>query len=80
MAGLSRGHLTILHKADECIGCCCCAELIPQYFEMNDRGLAVLKGGRQTGVFRRARGLRMDQPEIEKAVTGCPVDIISTDG
>ncbi len=78
MSGLSRGHLTILHKAGECIGCCCCTELIPQYFEMNDRGLAVLKGGRPAGVFQRAKVLRIDSPDIEKAVTGCPVDIIST--
>ncbi len=76
MGKISRAHLVIRHKAGECIGCCLCEETIPQYFEIDPAGLAVLRGGVDDGVFQRARALRIDQAEIEIAIEGCPVDII----
>ena len=79
MARASRARLVIRHKALECIGCCLCEETIPQYFEMNDQGMAVLKASQPDGVFFRALALRIDEEMIDVAVEGCPVDIIRAD-
>ncbi len=76
MAKPSRSRLVIRHKATECVGCCLCAETVPQYFEMDEHGLAVLQAARDDGVFRRASALTLDQEQLETAVEGCPVDII----
>jgi len=79
MAKVSRAHLVIRHKALECIGCCVCEETIPQYFQMDENGMAQLLDGTREGVFFRARGLKMDEADIKAAVDGCPVDIIRVD-
>ncbi len=72
----SKAHLVVRHKVGECIGCCLCAETVPQYFEMDDFGLAFLVGSIQEGPFQRATAFRMDQTDLEAAAEGCPVDII----
>jgi ferredoxin len=79
MAKGNPSRLVIRHKALECIGCCLCAETIPQYFEMDDDGMAVLTGGLKRGVFHSAPALALDQAEIDTAIEGCPVDIIRVD-
>ena len=76
MRATNQSKCVIRHKADECIGCCLCAETIPDYFEMNQDGLAVLKGGLSEHGFFRANALSLDRKEILQAVEGCPVDII----
>jgi len=76
MGKKSTSLVVIRHKAIECVGCCLCAETIPQYFQMNDDGMSELVGGKEEGVFHRADGLAIDSHDIELAVEGCPVDII----
>lgn len=76
MTKVTRAHLVIRHKALECIGCCLCEETAPQYFRMDDDGMAELVEGEKQGVFYRAVGLKIDQPELDEAAEGCPVDII----
>jgi ferredoxin len=71
--------VVIRHKASECVGCCLCEETIPQYFQMNDEGMSELVNATEEGVFMRATALALDADEIEKAVDGCPVDIIRLD-
>lgn len=66
----------IRHKVLECIGCCLCEETAPEYFRMDEDGMAQLIGSEAEGVFNRAVGLKMDRPELEAAAEGCPVDII----
>jgi ferredoxin len=53
-----------------------CAEIIPQYFRINDDGMSELIGGKDEGVFTRVDALSIDSNDIAKAVEGCPVDII----
>ena len=60
MRATNQSKCVIRHKADECIGCCLCAETIPDYFEMNQDGLAVLKGGLSEHGFFRANALAAD--------------------
>jgi ferredoxin len=76
MARVSGFQLVIRHKALECIGCCLCEETAPQYFRMDEDGMAQLEGGQSEGVFNRAVGLKVDREELEAAAEGCPVDII----
>ncbi len=76
MATKSTSLVVIRHKATECVGCCLCAETIPQYFEMNDEGMSVLINSNEEGVFNKVDALALDKIEIEVAVEGCPVDII----
>ena len=79
MVKVSRAHLVIRHKAAECIGCAVCEETIPQYFQLDENGLAVLLDGTEEGGFYRAVALKIDEADIEAAVEGCPVDIIRVD-
>lgn len=68
--------IKIRHKKPECIGCKLCADVAPQYFEMDDEGLAQLIGSTQQGVFQIAEGFDEDLEDLEQAEEGCPVDII----
>mgnify|MGYP004001354077 FL=1 len=79
MATKSSSLVAIRHKATECVGCCLCAETIPQYFQMNDEGMSVLVDANSEGVFDKKDALAMDSTDIEVAVEGCPVDIIRLD-
>lgn len=68
--------IKIRHKKPECIGCKLCADVAPQYFEMDDEGLAQLIGSSQQGVLQIADGFDEDLEDLEQAEEGCPVDII----
>ncbi|MFT5059540.1 MAG: ferredoxin [Planctomycetota bacterium] len=76
MAKVTKAHLVIRHKAIECIGCCLCEETAPQYFRMDENGMAELIDGEAEGLFYKFVGLKMDQAELLEAEEGCPVDII----
>ena len=67
----------IRHKKPECIGCRLCADIAPQYFEMDDEGLAQLINSTPQGVFQIAQGFDEDLNDLEQCAEGCPVDIIS---
>lgn len=72
--------LRIKHKKGECIGCGLCAETAPQYFEMDEDGMAQLIGGCKKGVFFEVEGFEDDLDELEQSEEGCPVDIIHVEG
>ncbi len=68
--------INIKHKRSECIGCNLCADVAPQYFEMDDEGLAHLIGSIENGVFFEVEGFDEDYDDLAQAAEGCPVDII----
>ncbi len=68
--------LTIRHKKTECIGCNLCADTAPQYFVMDDDGLAQLLNSTKQGVFQIADGFDEDLEDLKQCAEGCPVDII----
>ncbi len=76
---MSKSRLIIRHKAAECVGCAFCAEVIPQYFILDEDGMAVLLNSEQQGVFDQAEGLSVDLEDIEEAIQGCATNIISVD-
>jgi ferredoxin len=79
MTGISRAHLVIRHMAADCIGCAACEETIPQYFRLDEHGMARLLDSTPEGVFQRALALKLDEADIDAAVEICPVDIIRVD-
>lgn len=71
--------ITIRHKVAECIGCRHCADTAPQYFEMDEDGIAQLIGSKTCGVFQTGQGFEEDRTELEESEEGCPVNIIHLD-
>ncbi|MBK1789768.1 ferredoxin [Persicirhabdus sediminis] len=72
--------MRIKHKQYECIGCALCTQEAPDYFVMDTDGMAELLDSNVQGVFHIAKGLEFDREALERAVEGCPVDIISLEG
>lgn len=67
----------IRHKKQECIGCKLCADVAPQYFQMDEDGLAQLLNSMEYGVFQAVDGFEEDLEDLLQAEEGCPVGIIS---
>ena len=69
--------LEIRHKAIECIGCAQCVEIAPNYWQLDDEGMAkLLDKTREYGQFEFAIGFDDDAQSLKAAEDACPVDII----
>ncbi|WP_269522874.1 ferredoxin [Coraliomargarita parva] len=69
--------IPIAHKKPECIGCMLCAEVAPNYFEMDADGEArLIRVIREDVSFQYSEGFAEDRPALEAAAEGCPVNII----
>ncbi len=69
--------IPISHKKPECIGCALCAEVAPNYFQMDENGEAQLVHVvREKGKFQFGEGFADDREILNLAKKGCPVDII----
>ncbi len=79
MSKSKRSRVTIHHKAEECVGCAFCAEVIPQYFKLDKDGMAILKDGTRRGPLFHAEALAIDLDDINEAAEGCATNIISVD-
>lgn len=71
--------MRIRHKKDECIGCVLCEQEAPEYFTMDEEGLAILLDSKKQGVFYQRKGLEYDREALDRASEGCPVSIIHVD-
>ncbi len=71
--------MKIRHKKNECIGCALCEQEAPEYFTMDEEGMATLHKFTQIGVFQHGQGLEIDRPALKRAAEGCPVNIIHVD-
>lgn len=70
--------MILRHKPSECIGCDLCADTAPEYFEMNEDGMATLINiEKEHGVFTYTEALTVDLDVLEQAEEGCPVNIIT---
>lgn len=70
--------MILRHKPSECIGCDLCADTAPEYFEMNEDGMATLINiEKEHGVFTYTEALTLDLDVLEQAEEGCPVNIIT---
>ena len=69
--------LKISHKYDECIGCDFCTEVAPNYFYINEDGIAALHcRTHMDDRFEYGNGFEEDLDDLQQAETGCPTQII----
>ena len=69
--------MILRHKPSECIGCDLCADTAPEYFMMDEDGMATLVNiSKSHGVFTYSDALEIDRELLEQAEEGCPVGII----
>ncbi len=71
--------MKIRHKRNECIGCALCEQEAPEYFIMDDEGMALLLDSVELDAFHHRKGLEFDRPSLIRAAEGCPVNIIHVD-
>ncbi|MDQ8202495.1 ferredoxin [Pelagicoccus sp. SDUM812003] len=73
--------LTIKHKRRDCIGCAFCAEVAPNYWKMDEEGLAQLHQIVDTDdPFEIGQGFEEDREALKEAADHCPVSIIRIEG
>ncbi|MBH55393.1 MAG: ferredoxin [Opitutaceae bacterium] len=69
--------LRIIHKQKECIGCDVCCDVAPNYWFMNEVGLAELHSILRTkGTLHFGEGWVEDMEILNQAAEECPVNII----
>ena len=67
----------ILHYRDECISCGACAAICPEFWEMDDEGLARLKESKKMeDHWERDISSEDDRARNQEAADACPVQII----
>lgn len=67
----------VLHFRKDCISCGACAAIAPEFWEMDDEGLAHLKGSKQVDDhYERDIDTEADKAQNEEASQCCPVSII----
>ena len=67
----------IIQLKNECIMCGACAAICPEFFEMDEEGLAHMKGSIQNGDnWELLIDTENDKAHIQEAVDACPVSII----
>lgn len=73
--------ITIKHKRLECIGCALCAEVAPNYWKMDEEGLAQLhQVVEKRDPFEIGQGFEEDRKALQEAADHCPVAIIKIEG
>lgn len=69
--------LEIRHKQNECIGCAQCVEIAPDYWFLDDNGMAqLLNPTGQWETLTMGEGCDVDQKILDLTEKSCPVDII----
>ncbi len=68
---------TIIHFKKECISCGACAAIAPDYWEMDEEGLAHLKKSKKNGDhWELDIDTEVARVENQEAVEVCPMGII----
>lgn len=69
--------LQIRHKQVDCIGCAKCVEIAPNYWQLDDEGMARLLDTRNIkDAYHFGQGFVDDADLLKDAEDNCPVDII----
>ncbi|OIP76113.1 ferredoxin [bacterium (Candidatus Gribaldobacteria) CG_4_9_14_3_um_filter_36_15] len=68
--------MKIIHEKSKCIGCGSCVALCPKFFEIDEEGIAHLKGS-QLDSKTKEEILEIPKPEcVKEAAEVCPVECI----
>ncbi len=74
------GRHTILHFKKDCISCGACAAIAPEYWEMDEQGLAHLKQGKAVNShFELEIATEDAKATNQEAADCCPVNIIKVE-
>ena len=67
----------ILHYKEDCIGCGACAAICPEFWEMDDEGMAHLKESKKIDDhWERKIATEDARSRNQEAVDVCPVSVI----
>jgi len=66
----------ITHFKDDCISCGACAAINPEFWEMDEQGLADLKGSEKKEDHYELKIDEKDKESNQEAADVCPVNII----
>lgn len=70
----------IVHNKKDCIGCGACAAVTPEHWEMDDEGMAQLKGSQKNGEnWEKNIDTEEDCASNQEAADVCPVQIIKVE-
>ena len=68
---------TVIHFKKDCISCGACAAISPEFWEMDEQGLAQLKGSTEVGDHWEKAVTTLDEKAAhDDASSVCPVNII----
>jgi ferredoxin len=71
----------VVHFKKDCISCGACAAIAPEYFELDEEGLADLKGSTEIGDhFELELANEEAKSTNQEAADVCPVNIIHVNG
>ncbi len=71
---------TIIHHKKDCISCGACAAINPEFWEMDEQGLAHLKASQPVNShFEREIGTEDERARNQDAADCCPVNIIKVE-
>ena len=66
-----------IHYKSDCISCGACAAICPEFWEMDEEGMAQLKGSKKMeGHWERIIDSEDARAQIQESVDVCPVQII----
>ena len=66
----------VVHFKKECISCGACAAINPEFWEMDEEGLAQLKGAKEVEDHWELEISEKDKESNQEAADVCPVNII----
>ena len=68
----------IIHRKKDCIGCGACAAICPDFWEMDNEGMAHLKGSTVVDEnLEREIATEEEKASAQEAIDVCPVNVIS---
>ena len=67
--------IKVIYDQDICIGAAACAAMDPKYFEINEKGKAILKGSRKNKDGKYVLIIE-DNDDTYQAAEACPVKAI----
>lgn len=71
------GKYKIVQDRDNCIGCGACSAICPEFWEMDEEGLARLREGTEAeGKWEREISTEEDRARVQETVDACPVRVI----
>ena len=74
------GKYKVIHLKKDCISCGACAAINPEFWQMDDEGLAKLEGGKEVGDHWELEiNTEEDRASNQEAVDVCPVQIIKVE-